>query len=127
MINSLKALTKGFNIVFKHLFKSAVTLEYPEKSPVLPKRFRGKHFLKGCIGCETCIRVCPSNAITIEKNSENKVVSFKVNMKKCIFCGNCQYHCPVKAIKHGDEFELGTSYAEDLVCELCELEKEDKC
>ena len=123
MIKSLKALIKGHFTVFKHLFKSAVTLEYPEKSPNLPERFRGKHVLKNCIACGTCVKVCPANAISIEK--DGKVLrSFKIDMKKCIFCGNCQYHCPVAAIKHGESFELATAEKEDLICELYNQEED---
>ena len=126
MIKSSKTLLKGLCTVFKHLFIPAVTLEYPEKRPDLPERFRGKHSLKGCIACGTCVKACPANAIILEKNSENKLVSFKVDLKKCIFCGNCQYYCPVKAIKLGKEFELGTSDSANLLCELLEREEEEE-
>ena len=122
-MKNIKALFQGFFTVLKHLFKKPVTLEYPEKSPILPERFRGKHILEGCIGCGTCVKVCPANAITIEKD-ERKPVSFKVDLKKCIFCGNCQYYCPVKAIKLGEDFELGVNTSESLTLELI---KEKEC
>ena len=34
---------------------------------------------------------------------------FKINLKKCIFCGNCTFYCPVKAIKTTKEYELATN------------------
>ena len=55
---------------------------------------------------------------------ERKPVSFKVDLKKCIFCGNCQYYCPVKAIKLGEDFELGVNSSESLTLELI---KEKEC
>ena len=50
MIKSIKALFKGFWVVFKHLFKKPVTLEYPEKKRELSDAFRGKLKVEGCIG-----------------------------------------------------------------------------
>ena len=127
MIKSLQAFGKGFYTVLKHLFKRAITLEYPEKMANLPDSLRGKHSLNGCIACETCVRVCPANAITIEKNDNKKLKSFKIDTKKCIFCGNCQYYCPVKAIRHSKHFELATSERDDLVYELFCKEEEGRC
>ena len=121
-MKNINSLLKGLAVVIKHLCKPAVTLEYPEKSPALPEKFRGKHSLKGCIGCGTCVKVCPANAITIEK-IDNKPVLFNVDYKKCIFCGNCQYYCPVKAINHGKEFELATDSIDYLTNKLIDLKE----
>lgn len=46
-----------------------------------------------CIGCETCIKVCPSASINIEKG---KAVH---TMKNCQACYACVHACPQKAIK----------------------------
>lgn len=86
--------------VFKHLFKRAVTLEYPEKKIISPENYRGKPYVENCIKCITCIKVCPTGAIKIKDNE------FDIDLNKCIFCGNCAYYCPVKAIKMGNEYEL---------------------
>lgn len=46
-----------------------------------------------CIGCETCIKVCPSDSINIENG---KAVH---TMKNCQACYACVHACPQKAIK----------------------------
>lgn len=108
MRNSVVALFESLIMVFKHLYKKPVTLEYPEKKRTLPQAFRGKPVVSGCIGCGICKKVCPSGAISYRKNLEGKVLSYTIDLKKCIFCGNCASYCPKGAIKMSDEYELAT-------------------
>ena len=106
----LKNLYSGLITVFTHLFKKPVTEEYPEIRPELNENFRGKHSLNDkCIGCGMCKSVCPADAISLKKDENNKLISYKIDYGKCIFCGNCVYYCPQKAIKHTNEFELAVS------------------
>jgi electron transport complex protein RnfB len=46
-----------------------------------------------CTGCETCIQICPMNAIKIDGSTA------KIKAKRCIGCGNCVAKCPSEAIK----------------------------
>jgi len=48
-----------------------------------------------CIRCGTCVKVCPTNAITFNPIIEKKPV---VDVSKCILCELCASHCPVGAI-----------------------------
>lgn len=89
--------------VFKHLFKRPVTLEYPEQKITPPKNFRGKPFVKNCIKCMTCTKVCPAGAIKIDENT------FYIDLNRCIFCGNCSFYCPVKAIRMSGEYEVAVA------------------
>ena len=101
---------KSLFIIFKHLFKKPVTLEYPEKRKILPKKFRGKPSLKsGCVKCRTCIRVCPSGAIKLDDN--NNII---FDLEKCIICGNCSFYCPKSVIEMSKDFELATCDKKDL-------------
>ena len=108
MLKNIKGLLVSMFTVFKHLFKKPVTLEYPEKKNVTPENFRGKPVVSGCVKCGTCIKVCPTDAITIDENE------FKIDLNKCMFCGNCQYYCRIGAIKMSGEYELGCENKSDL-------------
>ena len=108
MYNKIKYTLLSMITVFKHLFKRPVTLEYPEKKRLVSENFRGRPVVEGCIKCGTCLKVCPSGAITISENE------YKYDLKKCIFCGNCSFYCPVKAIKMSECYELATENKNDL-------------
>lgn len=45
-----------------------------------------------CTGCETCVEVCPVEAIKVE----NEVAV--INEDECIDCGTCVAECPNEAI-----------------------------
>ena len=108
MLNKIKYTLLSMFIVFKHLFKKPVTLEYPEKKKEIGKYFRGKPVLENCAKCFTCVKVCPTGAISIQDNQ------FKIDLKKCIFCGNCSFYCSKGAIKMSNNYELATNNSEEL-------------
>ena len=45
-----------------------------------------------CVGCETCVPVCPVEAISMV---EDKAV---IDQETCTGCGTCIGECPVEAI-----------------------------
>ena len=49
------------------------------------------------------------------KDENGKVSSYTVDLKKCMFCGNCEYYCPKGAIKLTQEYELATDDIDELV------------
>ena len=57
----------------------------------IPKTNFGK-----CIGCGTCAKVCPENAIKMVM--KNKKSTPKTDLDYCKGCGLCATECPVKAI-----------------------------
>jgi len=118
-------LIKGLQITFSHLFKKAVTLQYPEQRPNVAQNFRGLHTLKvshdkaKCVACYLCPTVCPAKCITVDAgedaNHEKFAAKYEIDMLRCIFCGYCVEACPVDAIGMTQNFELANYKREDFV------------
>ena len=50
----------------------------------------------GCIGCQLCVKNCPSGAVTVENNIAH------IDQDKCTGCGICAEKCPKKIITKKD-------------------------
>lgn len=129
------SLALGHLVVFKHLFKAPVTLEYPEKKVKLNDKFRGEHALVDdesgklkCTACGTCQRVCPSfGTIEIEKDKDESgkfyPKNYTIDLNKCIFCGNCTQYCPFGAIKMTQNYELADEKKSSLKLDIKALKR----
>lgn len=106
---SLWDLLVGLKLTGRYLFKTKITIQYPEEKTPTSVRFRGLHALRRypngeerCIACKLCEAVCPALAITI--NSEPRIdgsrrtTLYEVDLFKCVFCGFCEESCPVDSI-----------------------------
>lgn len=112
----LPAILGGIAITFKHLFKKAPTVRYPEKKREVSAVWRGQHVLKRddkgaerCTACGLCAVACPAEAITMVAAERKKgeehlyreekyAATYEINMLRCIFCGLCEEACPKEAI-----------------------------
>jgi NADH-quinone oxidoreductase subunit I len=112
----LPAILSGVVITFRHLFKRAATIRYPERTREISDVWRGQHVLKRddkgaerCTACGLCAVACPAEAITMtagerKKGEENLyreekyATTYEINMLRCIFCGLCEEACPKEAI-----------------------------
>ena len=52
----------------------------------------GNKDIRGCIGCGTCARHCPSAAIMMVEGKPS------VNEARCLGCGACEYYCPARPV-----------------------------
>ena len=115
-------------LVFLHLFKKPVTVQYPDEKPVLPARWRGRIVLtrdpdgeERCVGCYLCSAVCPVDCIALQStqdsNGRRYPEFFRINFSRCIFCGFCEDACPTYAIQLIPDFELAEYNRQNLVYE----------
>ena len=121
------AIAIGMYTIAKHIFRPAVTLEYPEKKAEFNSRLRGRLALivnpdgsDVCIGCKACMRACPCvDLIQIEsKKDENNrmtVEKFTIDIGRCIFCGNCTEVCTQNCLIMTDKYELADFSRKQLV------------
>lgn len=65
-------------------------------------------FVKKCIGCHTCEKVCPVQAISFNQTG------LQINRKICTLCGKCVNECPSTALQGAGKWWN----IEDLVKEL---------
>ena len=71
---------------------------------------------KKCVGCGTCARVCPKDAISRGPVGSSRrfptledIIPEVYDPKKCVFCGTCVVCCPFSALtmkKDGEVIEL---------------------
>lgn len=52
-----------------------------------------------CVGCGTCVALCPQDAICISKNAKGQFLP-TVNFNKCNSCGVCKRVCPSQPLNN---------------------------
>ncbi|HEX5474675.1 MAG TPA: NADH-quinone oxidoreductase subunit NuoI [Vicinamibacterales bacterium] len=118
-------------VVFRHLFRRPVTIQYPEQKAYLPPRWRGRIILsrdpdggERCVACYLCAVVCPVDCIALQATEDEHgrrlPEFFRINFSRCIYCGFCEDACPTYAIQLTPDFEMSEYQRPNLV-----YEKED--
>ena len=51
--------------------------------------------INGCIGCEECIKACPTDVIRLDSKTK---IAFIKYVDDCQICHLCRMYCPVDAI-----------------------------
>ena len=117
--------------VFLHTFHRRVTVQYPDRKPYLPPRFRGRIILsrdpdggERCVACYLCAVACPVDCIALQaaedEHGRRYPEFFRINFSRCIFCGFCEEACPTCAIQLTPDYEMSEYKRHGLV-----YEKED--
>ena len=57
------------------------------------KRRRALVDERHCVACGCCVKVCPLDAISIDRG-----MTAKIDSDKCIGCGKCAKECPASVI-----------------------------
>jgi len=56
------------------------------------KKAEGYFITDSCIGCGSCVTVCPQECIRQDS------IPFRIEQEHCLHCGNCMTACPVGAV-----------------------------
>ncbi len=115
--SAIKGLYDGLAMVLRHLFRRAITEEYPEYKRPLPERSRARIILtrdpdgdERCVACFLCSAVCPVSCISMEaaERADGRRFApwFRINFARCIYCGLCEEACPTLAIQLTPHFEF---------------------
>lgn len=60
---------------------------------------------EGCTACSTCVRACPTAALTLEPSPDGSDVTLTLLPDACVGCRQCLALCPVDALT--DHGQLG--------------------
>lgn len=88
------------------------TSKFPKTMPEIPEGFRGapRYHENDCMGCAACFHACPSRAIDLDDDVKSLKRRLTINHDRCIFCGQCQLHCPTeKGVLLSKEWNLATT------------------
>ena len=125
------SVLRSMGLVFLHLFRKRVTVQYPEERLRLAARYRGRIILsrdpdggERCVACYLCAAACPVDCIALQATQDEHgrryPAWFRINFSRCIFCGYCEEACPTYAIQLTPDFEMSEYDRRNLV-----YEKED--
>jgi len=133
LVDAIKNLLIGLGITAKHFPRKHITLQYPDERWPMPERSRGVVVLLSdketgelnCTACLLCMRSCPTAAIRIEFEKDEKgkrsLKQFHVDNTLCCYCGLCEEACPTLAIQLTPDFEYCTGDILKLVAEKEDL------
>ena len=108
--------------LLRNLNTKPVTILYPFEKVPTPEGFRGTPRLKPgeCIGCRSCVRDCPAEAIEIEVEKveapaaaegqeapkPQKRIKVILYLDRCVHCARCVEVCPKNALYMDLEYEV---------------------
>jgi len=114
------SLVVGLGVTGRHMLRRRVTVFYPHERPDV-SRWGGPIELvtfpetgtHDCIACNACVRVCPSECISVEgKRPEGskkmRATKFILDFSTCSLCGLCVDVCPTDTLRYSTRYDEAT-------------------
>ncbi|MBI4626752.1 MAG: NADH-quinone oxidoreductase subunit NuoI [Verrucomicrobia bacterium] len=126
------SILKSVWLVFLHLFRRKITIQYPEEKAYLAPRYRGRIVLtrdpdggERCVACYLCAVACPVDCIALgateDEHGRRYPEFFRINFSRCINCGFCEEACPTYAIQLIPDVEMAEYQRQNMVYEKKDL------
>ncbi len=127
-----KSLLIGMKVTGYHLVRKDIVLRYPHESPdvthwagpieLVTFPATGTH---DCIACNACVRICPSECITVEgKRPEGtkkmRATTFLIDFSTCSLCGLCIDVCPTDTLRYSARYDEAMYTRPDTINDLLE-------
>lgn len=112
----LKEYLSASKEAISNLFRKPSTVLFPNEHVPITSSFRGKPVLipENCTVCLKCERVCPTGAITIDKQTPTDF-DFSIDLGRCCYCQECEDACNFNAITLTDQWMTSTMSKPELI------------
>ncbi len=123
-------VAKGMLVTLKHVFRPAITVNYPEQQRDIPARARTNllWFEERCTGCSTCAQACPDGCILVATSPRQDgtlaIDRYEIDFRICMYCGLCTEACPYQAIQAGGRYNDAVYVFENMYRDRASLTRE---
>jgi len=114
------SLAVGLGVTGRHMLRRRVTIYYPHERPDTSK-WGGpielvtfpETLTHDCIACNACVRICPSECITVEGerpegSKKMRATRFVLDFSMCSLCGLCVEVCPTDTLRYSTRYDEAT-------------------
>ena len=125
-------VARGMMTTLRHVFRPAITVNYPEQQREVPVRARTNllWFEERCTGCSTCAQACPDGCILVQTSPRAdgtlNIDRYEIDFRICMYCGLCTEACPYQAIQSGGRYDDAVYVFEEMYRDRTALSRESR-